>query len=166
MFIDSVADDVTEKLYIGALIGGSNVAKEDRTAENFNFVEVYYSSDYALCTDENQMADGSYLGTNLSATTIYKTPKWQEKLKKEEEIDHGIWQSKQVAGQRTIVPYLNSLEEKLVEFGILTTDLDYVEGSAMKPVEVHAYDLDTVCSFNQDVYKYYLLIPAISLNRY
>ncbi len=124
---------------LGALVGS---IPENSTVEEIGFENVYYSTDYALTTEENKVEDNK-LGTNLLATTMTRSAAWHKDLKTEDNETNEIWKSTFNA-----LPYLTSLEETMVEYGVLTSTYQYVSGSAMNPMSVNG-------GF-KDEYTYYL----------
>jgi len=156
---DSIAGTALKKLNMGALVG-------EIPEGNINFTSVFYSSDYALFADENYVTneegDRLPLGSNISAKAMIMGNLWQTELKTEDG-ENSIWTSLEV-GNDTRLPYLSSLEERLIEFDILGREsgaltFDYTEGTVMRPRIISSGDGST-CSFNEEKFTYYLLIKG------
>lgn len=161
---DSIADKAISQLSIGALVGSLpddciyEIDRDKRIGKNVvNFVNVYYSSDFALFTDENKVNE-EYLGTNLAATTMIRSNVWHATLRQEDGELNSIWRTVSRNDLTNLLPYLSALEEAMVKFGILTKTIgseeyDYIQGSAMRPIIIDNRET----TFVEDKYNYYLL---------
>lgn len=162
---DSIAPKAISKLTIGALIGAIPENATSGTSGNVNITNTYYSSDYALFADENYVDNNTnFIGNNLSAQTLLNNDVWKKDLSTENNIANSLWTTRKV-NSSTRLPYLSSLEGALYNYGVLDKTYDYVEGSAMRPMEVDnsSSSYSFVSEYNgKDEFTYYLLMKGNS----
>jgi len=150
---DSIATAAITELNVGALFGGLN---EGANLSDVTTEAVYYSSDFALCADENYVGD-SPMGINMSAQSMIMSEVWQRGLKTEGGVSNAIWTTLMVGGNYRM-PHLYSLEEDLKKFDLINPlSEDYKTGTAMNPKKI--YGTDSQVSFSSD-YTYYLLLMS------
>ena len=152
---DSIASEAIQHLNIHAVIGFS---EKEKTQVN----NVFYSSDYSLFADS--------VGSNYSGTTIANNAVWHTDLKTEGGSTNDIWTTL-TSVTASKIPYLTSLEDRIYSFSIITkpsgaSELNYVEGSAMRPVQVSTDSpTDVSLDYKQEIegafvstYRYYLIV--------
>jgi len=143
---DSIASSAIAKLHIGAMFGFIDFEKATVTTQE----NVFYSSDYALCTEENY--EEIILGKNLSAEIMISSNIWHKDLQTEDNVKNNLWSSLNVDGMEHRMPYLTALTEILIQFELIDSEtLDYAEGKAMRPKRL----IDKTAFDNE--YTYYLL---------
>lgn len=172
---DSIQYTSLATIKLGALVGsipndsvllGENESLGDD--KKIGFTNVFYSTDYALCIDENYVKISTTdetlcpIGSNLSAAVLTGSTEWHDDLKTEDGELNLIWTTLEANGNDRM-PYLTNIKEGLIKHGIITmetgrTYYDYVEGSAMKPKNIKTSSGSYV--FDETEFKYYVLTIA------
>lgn len=144
VILSSLADKSIAELTAGALVG------EIEKCEASEVTNVYYSTDIALCVDENYI-NKNPIGTNLSAETIWSTQDtlWVTNLKGEGEV----WV--QFDEKNKTIPHLSALEDSLKAFGIYGQS-GYDQGSVMNPKVITSSNT----AFDEE-FKYYRISSTL-----
>jgi len=141
---DALAGNVLQNTFSDALVGYS---KED-TASKVETTNVYYSTDYALTTNDHNY------GNNLSASALMlgSNSVWKDAFVN---AQLGVWDYVQVSRR---VPYIKALSDSLKMYAVLTNtgELDYVAGSSLNPCTEYKDDF-------KEKFNYYILtsVPEI-----
>ena len=145
---DSIEYQALQALNINALFG-------DITDDNISTEYVYYSSDYALFTEE------SGAGYNLSAYTLTRTNMWRTDVDNGLNYRAGFWTEIESASGSYYLPYISSLDTQLVNYGILKEDNNTYsyQLNALTPtiVDNGASTNILVSDVEPEDFKYYIL---------
>ena len=148
IIIDSIDYQAIQALNINALFGAINIVSTEY---------VYYSSDYALFSEE------SGAGYNLSAYTLTRNNAWRLDTNNGLNSRNGFWGELNSSSGSYYLPYIASLSAQLVNYGILRqTDNTYSYLlSALNPTIIDSGNMNVLVS-SDDEFKYYILSNNIT----
>lgn len=149
---DSIAPKSIKSLNVSAIVGGK--LSTDEKPLNGEIKAVYYSSDYAMFTDNLN------IGKNISGQALIYSEIWHSDLMTEDGTKNAIWTSKGYTDSK--LPYIASLESGLTQFSVIDkhdgeSRENYKSGTAMRPVQISGAST----SFT-DKYQYYLIASTSS----
>ena len=160
--MSQLADSAINALTVGALVGEigdeedtPDVANIQSATGNIEFNNVYYSSDIALCVDENYDANNQPIGINIAGANMLVTVSpWAKNLTS---LPGGMWGK----FESSKIPHVASLEDSLKNFGIVKNN-EYLIGSVMNPYKI----IDATSYEFKDNYNYYVIANLETLPRF
>lgn len=151
IILDSLTNSAIQALNVNALYG---------EASTINTEYVYYSSDYALVTENSDSEnDGIY---NLTAFTLARSNAWRTNRNHGFNSLNGVWTEIATTAGTYYLPYLISLNDDLINYGIMRQEnntYSYIISALNPTIIENSASMDITSS---DVYTYYILSNNIS----